>query len=192
MSSCCSGESCEIPKPRASGETACPRCGEVGRVVADETIQAILKPGHADGLLAVERRFCKTPGCPVLYYGADGRVVEKGAASVRVGVKETQDPVPLCYCFGFTRGDVRRQVADRGDSDIPARITAEVRAGRCSCEVKNPSGTCCLGDVNAAVKEAKEALLQARGANSAQALRDRAPSTTGGTADGIDATARKR
>lgn len=158
MSSCCSGESCEIPKPRAIGEPACPRCGEVGRVVADETIETILKPGHADGLLAVERRFCRTPGCPVLYYGADGRVVEKGAASVRVGVKETDDPVPLCYCFGFSRADVRRQVAERGDSDIPARITAEVRAGHCSCEVKNPSGTCCLGDVNRAVKEAKGAL----------------------------------
>lgn len=156
MSSCCSGERCEISRTRASGETACPRCGEIGRVVANETVQAILEPGHADGLLPVERRFCKTPGCAVLYYGADGRVVEKGAASVRVGVKETDDPVPLCYCFGFSRADVRRQVAERGDSDIPARITAEVRAGRCSCEVKNPSGTCCLGDVNKAVKEAKE------------------------------------
>jgi Zinc binding domain len=155
MSSCCSNESCELPETRANGENACPRCGEVGRVVGDETIQAILKAGHADGLLAVERRFCRTPSCAVLYYGADGRIVEKGAASVRVGVKETDDPVPLCYCFGFTRADVRRQVAERGDSDIPARITAEVRAGRCSCEVKNPSGTCCLGDVNKAVKEAK-------------------------------------
>jgi CopZ-like zinc binding protein len=168
MSPCCSGESCEVPRSRASGEAACPRCGEVGRVVADETIQAILKPGQADGLLTVERRFCKTPGCAVLYYGADGRFVEKGAASVRIGVKETDDPVPLCYCFGFTREDVRRQLAERGDSDIPARITAEVRAGRCSCEVKNPSGTCCLGDVNKAVKEAKEALLQARGAPAAR------------------------
>lgn len=154
MSSCCSGESCEIPDAGKTAEAACPRCGQVGRVVGDETIQAMLKPGHADGLLAVERRFCKTPGCAVLYYGSDGRVVEKGAANVRVGVKETEDPAPLCYCFGFSRADVRRQVAERGDSDIPARIAAEVRAGRCSCEVKNPSGTCCLGEVNAAVKAA--------------------------------------
>jgi hypothetical protein len=52
MSSCCSGESCQSAKARATGETACPRCGEVGRVVADETINAILKPGHAAGPLA--------------------------------------------------------------------------------------------------------------------------------------------
>ena len=29
--------------------------------------------------------------------------------------------------------------------------TAEVHAGRCSCETTNPSGTCCLGEVNRGV-----------------------------------------
>jgi len=31
-----------------------------------------------------------------------------------------------------------------------------VKAGRCACEVKNPSGACCLGEVNKAVKDARE------------------------------------
>lgn len=154
MSSCCSGGSCEESDARASGEGACPRCGAVGKVVGDETILSILKPGHADRLLAVERRFCRTPGCAVLYYGADGCVVEKDAASVRVGLKETEDPVPLCYCLEFTRAHVRQEVAETGDSTIPDRIDAEIRAGRCACERKNPSGACCLGEVRRAVKEA--------------------------------------
>lgn len=162
MSSCCSGESCQTADIVATGETACPRCGVVGRVVADETIQAILKPGHADGLLAVERCFCRTPSCPVLYYGADGRVVEKGASSVRIGVKETEDPIPLCYCFEFTRADVRREVAETGDSTIPDRIDAEIRAGRCACERRNPSGACCLGEVRRSVRDAKAALACVR------------------------------
>jgi len=164
MSSCCSGDACELPKATATGSEACPRCGAVGRPVADETILAILKPGQVGALLAAERRFCKTPRCDVLYYAGDGHLVEKGAAKIRVGIKETDAPVPLCYCFGFSRADVRRQVADRGESDIPARIAAEVRAGRCSCEVKNPSGQCCLGEVNGAVKEAQEARARAAGA----------------------------
>ncbi len=163
MSSCCSGDTCELPKAPTTGDIACPRCGAVGRPVADETILAILKPGHADNLLSVERRFCKTASCAVLYYGADGHLTEKEAAKVRVGIKETDDPVPLCYCFGFDRADVRRQVAELGGSDIPGRIAAEVKAGRCSCEAKNPSGQCCLGEVNKAVKEAMEALAQASG-----------------------------
>lgn len=162
MSSCCSDESCGKPKTAANGETACPRCGAVGKVVGDETIRAILKPGQAERLLAVERRFCRTPSCAVLYYATDGRVAEKGAASVRVGVKETEDPIPLCYCFEFTRAHVRREVAETGDSTIPDRIDAEIRAGRCACERKNPSGACCLGDVRKAVREAKAALAAAR------------------------------
>ncbi len=66
--------------------------------------------------------------------------------------------MPLCYCFEVTRADVRREVAETGQSTIPARIQSEIRAGRCRCEVKNPSGACCLGEVNKVVKEAKEAL----------------------------------
>lgn len=160
MGGCCSSSKCEAPKPTSEGQTPCPRCGAVGRPVRDETIQALLKPGLAASLLGVERRFCRTPSCDVLYYGADGRFVEKSAATVRVGLKETEDPVPLCYCFNFSRADVHREVAETGACTIPARIAAEVRAGRCACEVKNPSGTCCLGEVNKAVKEAQEAFAE--------------------------------
>ena len=162
MERCCSGPSCEVAKRESGGRAPCPRCGAVGRVVADETLEAILKPGLATSLLSIERRFCRTPECDVLYYGADGRMVEKTAARGRVGLKETLDPVPVCYCFGFSRADVRREVAENGSSTIPAQITQRVRAGECRCEVKNPSGACCLGDVNRAVKEAKDVLEAGR------------------------------
>jgi len=38
------------------------------------------------------------------------------------------------------------------------RITALVRAGRCECEVKNPQGSCCLGNLAAIAKSATAAL----------------------------------
>ena len=170
MGDCCDGPKCEVPRPKAEARTPCPRCGAVGRVVGDETIEAMLRPGLAASLLPIERRFCRTPTCEVLYYGADGRFVEKSAATVRVGVKESVDPVPLCYCFGFSRSDVRNEVAETGDCSIPARITSEVRAGRCACEVKNPSGACCLGDVNKAVNDAKDALVKVRPTRTAAAV----------------------
>lgn len=149
------GGCCDAPNAIHSPIALCPRCHEIGRPVADETILAILKPDIATPLLAVERRFCKTPNCDVLYYGADGREVPKAAAAVRVGVKETEDPVPLCYCFDFTRSDVRAEIDRTGNSTIPDRITAEIQAGRCACEVTNPSGVCCLGEVKRTVKDLK-------------------------------------
>lgn len=162
MGDCCDGPKCEVPGAKAAGRTPCPRCGAVGRVVGDATIEAILRPGLSTSLLGVERRFCRTPTCDVLYYGLDGRFVEKSAATVRVGLKESVDPVPLCYCFGISRADVRKEVAETGDCTIPSRITSEVRAGQCACEVKNPSGACCLGDVNKAVNDAKGAHVDVR------------------------------
>jgi hypothetical protein len=136
----------------------CPQCGAIGSVVGNGTIRNVLDPRHASALLAVEQRFCRMPTCDVLYYGADGQCVGKSAAVVRVGLKEIADPIPLCYCFGFTRADIASEVAQKGDSDVPARITAEVRAGRCRCETANPSGTCCLGVVRKAVKAAQDSM----------------------------------
>jgi hypothetical protein len=66
---------------------------------------------------------------------------------VRVGSKKTADPIPVCYCFGFTRKNIQDEIAETGRSAIGERITAEVMAGNCACEVKNPSGKCCLGSV---------------------------------------------
>ncbi len=160
MGGCCDGPKCEVPGPKAEGRPSCPRCGAVGRVVGDQTIEAILRPGLVTMLLEVERRFCRAPTCDVLYYGADGRFAGKGAAAVRVDIKESADPVPLSYCLGFSRADVRKEIAETGNCTIPSRITSEVRAGRCACEVKNPSGACCLGDVNKAVNDAKDALVK--------------------------------
>jgi Zinc binding domain len=138
---------------KSAGAEACPVCGQVGRQVSDATIRAMLDPAHLERLLPLERRFCRTPSCDVLYYGPDGRSVRKQDAGVRVGLKETEDPIPLCYCFGFSRADVEREHAEAGSCTIPARIATEIRAGHCACEVKNPSGACCLGDVRAAVAE---------------------------------------
>lgn len=161
---------CAVSKQLALGETACPSCATVGRVVGDETIEAILNPTQAHALLAVGRWFCGTPSCEVVYYGDDGRTLTKREIPFRVGLKEREDPIPLCYCFGFSEADVRREIVETGRCTIPARITAEVRAGRCSCEITNPSGTCCLGEVNRAVKREHEGRASGSAGRSAVAL----------------------
>ena len=148
MSGCCAIASSE-PAPTEN----CPGCGRKGRPVGLATVQAILKPGIAARSSDGTYRFCPNPDCDYLYF--DGEWVAcKSDARVRVGLKEKSDPLPLCYCFGFARADVGAEVRATGKCTIPERITAEVKAGNCSCETKNPSGTCCLGEVRKAVKEA--------------------------------------
>lgn len=151
MKGCCDEEACGA---QPAGRALCPGCKAPGRPVGGRTIRAMLSAASAARLLGAAPRFCRTPGCGVLYFSTTGDAVRKDAARVRVGLKETSDPIPLCYCFELTRADVLREVAETGRSTLPDRITAEVKAGTCACEEKNPSGTCCLGELRRAVDEA--------------------------------------
>jgi hypothetical protein len=72
---------------------------------------------------------------------------------VRVGAKEEADPIPVCYCFGFSRKDMENEIVSTGRSTVAERISEEVRQGNCACEVKNPSGKCCLGNVTRIVRD---------------------------------------
>jgi hypothetical protein len=79
---------------------------------------------------------------------------------VRVGIKENDNPIPLCYCFGYTREHVRTDIERGGSTGIPERIKAEIQGGFCACEVKNPSGDCCLGNVMKAIQDVQNKLAR--------------------------------
>jgi hypothetical protein len=49
---------------------------------------------------------------------------------------------------------VREEIAASGKSTVVERIASEMKAGLCACEIRNPQGSCCLGNVKAVVKAA--------------------------------------
>ena len=120
--------------------------------MAHETVEALIKPEFRDTVNGRAYAFCETPTCPVVYYTADGSQVLKTKLRVRVGLKETQDPIPVCYCFNVTERMIHEEIERTGKSTASTRIGAEVKAGNCRCEVENPSGRCCLGEVMQAEK----------------------------------------
>ncbi len=100
--------------------------------------------------------FCNAPDCDTVYVSALGdHLIGKDMLTTRVGIKENEDPIPLCYCFGYEREAVREDIRRTGDTDIQKIITERVRAGECRCEETNPSGACCLGDVAKAIRHAQ-------------------------------------
>jgi len=44
----------------------------------------------------------------------------------------------ICYCFGYTAEDIRRDVQENGCSLIMEKIVAEKKVGGCDCAAKNP------------------------------------------------------
>lgn len=137
----------------------CPSCGQKGKTVKPVTLESLLRPEANERLTDSTYRFCAADDCEIVYFGEDGTTFDKADLTVRVGCKETDAPRQVCYCFDYTVEDIEAQVAETGTSTIPEAITAECRAGRDRCEETNPKGSCCLGDVRAAMKRAQVGAL---------------------------------
>lgn len=167
-----SGELEDCCKPLApSGDRRCPECGKVGKRVSPLTISVFVKDPrlylHAESLLSGEYSLCETKSCDVVYFNShDGLAFKKNELRAKVWQKEDDPQVPACYCFNNSVKSIREELERNGTTDVTARINSEVRAGNCRCEVTNPQGSCCLGNVVKAVKIARE--------NAAQKLKTKA------------------
>jgi hypothetical protein len=46
----------------------------------------------------------------------------------------------ICYCFGYSEEDIRRDFLEKGKSTIMEKIQTEKKLGSCQCATKNPKG----------------------------------------------------
>lgn len=137
-------------KIRDGDEAACPTNGKAGKRVDAQIVKAMLNL-PLNVLRKVEYRFCPDPNCPTVYYSADGsQTFTEADLRERVYQKHPQDAdVFVCYCFQHTLGEI---LAD--GKHISADINRGIKNGQCACDIRNPQGSCCLGNVNSIVKHA--------------------------------------
>lgn len=145
---------CVVPGANVSGEDICPSCNQKGKPVASRTVNALvvaersIAEGYPDG------HYCQNPECATLYFFDSGiETVAKDEVNVSVGFKELKGAQLVCYCFEHTKDAIQEDFQVHGQSNIEADIRQKVAAKQCSCEEKNPTGRCCLGDVRAAYKD---------------------------------------
>ncbi len=152
--------------------TECPNCGQQGTTVKPVTLRALLKDQYAAEVAVAEQanggsgckplkgntgwRFCDSPNCDVVYFGEqNGVTFTKDHLSVSVGVKEKAGERPLCYCFGHSVATITAELRTKGRSDALEEIRRKMKAPGCTCEVTNPSGSCCLATVAKSIETAK-------------------------------------
>ena len=140
-------------QPDLNSAVVCPTNGRKGRRVETLTIRALLNRSLTE-VSETKYWFCPDPACPTVYYSHDGsQTFDEAAVRERVYQKHAQDSAVLvCYCFQHTLGAIAADGARLEDE-----ISAGVKNGQCACEIRNPQGSCCLGNVKQIVKRAEDA-----------------------------------
>jgi hypothetical protein len=159
-SCCCPTEAgnavCELPAqdvqrpPRAVN--ACPECGRIGKPVGGQTVKAMLAVSLRE-VQDTNYLFCRTQTCPVVYFSANGQqtfTVEQVRERVYQKEPEAED-VFICYCFRHTVGKLHAASPENRIA-IVDDINTGINAAQCACDLRNPQGCCCLGNVRDMIK----------------------------------------
>ncbi|MHB9109503.1 MAG: putative iron-sulfur cluster-binding metallochaperone [Armatimonadota bacterium] len=135
--------------------TYCPACGEQGRGVRPVTLQHLLDKAKLDRLVTLEGyRFCATPHCDVVYYHPEsGQYLGQHDVLVPVWQKGTDPERLVCYCFQYTVAEIENEVTMTGTSPTCDAIMHRCQQGLSRCEVTNPQGSCCVGNVRQILRE---------------------------------------
>ena len=158
MSNCCSTNgtsqtSCQTPTVMIG---TCPACGTRGKKVDLETVKAMLRVSLRGLQPSTQYHFCRTSECEVVYF-TDQERFTTDEVRVRVHQKHPESQnVPVCYCFTHTPGSIRAEWLAIGMSTVVADVTTGIKAGQCACEIRNPQGACCLGNVRKVVKRIQQ------------------------------------
>jgi len=122
----------------------CKICGEPGLRVLQVTVSTHIKAQHWN-LLSDGFRFSSSPACPVIYFNNNSDVYFlKDDVKTRFGLKEKDDPRPICYCLGVLEEHIRYEALKKSCCDSLEDIVEYTKAGTGKwCLTTNPSGKCC-------------------------------------------------
>ena len=167
VSSCCVGNGLESSTGR------CPQSGSAGVAVDLQTVKALLTEQALARLEPTTGyRFCADARCNVVYFSGSGSHFSTVDLRVPVRQKQPSGRGLVCYCFGESDASIRAEIETTGRSLAVQRVREHITAGRCACEVRNPRGTCCLGDVMAAVKRVESRLAARSSADAVTGVSD--------------------
>lgn len=131
----------------------CPASGKPGKAVQIQTVKALLKVSLRS-VRETQYFFCADTDCPVVYFTADGTQtfrVDELREMVYQKVPDNSD-VPVCYCFQYTLGNLRAATTDQRQL-VLEDIKAGIKTEQCVCDLRNPQGACCLGNVGKIIRQ---------------------------------------
>ncbi len=125
----------------------CPICGNKGNKVKNDTmihhVKDISKMGDRGYF------FCSNSECDVVYF-QDKETFTINMVNKEIGLKNTSSSQSsICYCYNYPRSELY-------DESIIDKINIRIENYGSRCDIRNPSGRCCLKDIKHTQKECKE------------------------------------
>ncbi len=146
MSGCCGvvNENQQVK----TGDFVCPHCGDKGKTMKIITLKSLLVP---EALAKLEPntnyKMCRNRECTVVYFNDLSNAFFTTDLKVPVFIKSDDEDCPVCNCFGWTEKKLKSEIRQTGASTAISSISEHIKVGRCGCDVNNPEGSCCLGNV---------------------------------------------
>lgn len=149
--------SVKTPSLKDDRNQICAACESHSQPVTRKTVLLMLRSELIERAREGDYRFCAQSHCETVYFNeSTGESFTTSDLRLQVGVKESADPIPLCYCFGFDEREMREEILKTGKTTIPERIKSLIKEKMCACPQRNPSGVCCVREVTSVAKRLKQ------------------------------------
>jgi hypothetical protein len=125
----------------------CPECDEKQDLTYYQTLlHQLQQPCTKELVEDSAYYFCRNQSCDVVYFDTEGHVFTQKDVRWQIGQKMTSPSRQICYCFDVTYDEVSNEFTQYGSSKTKEFVMAQTKAQNCACEIRNPSGKCCLVD----------------------------------------------
>lgn len=131
MSDCCNS---------SSTKQICPECGSSCKSVGMPTLYHQVRFPENLSIVIDSYYFCPAKTCPIAYFANAGNTIPKQHLRSYQAIQNDE----LCYCFDIDAEQYLAALKDRRAEPIKAFVMQRTKAGECACEIRNPSGQCCL------------------------------------------------
>jgi hypothetical protein len=116
---------------------ACPINGKRYKQVKLKTIMHQVTHPWKRKLAEQAYYYCTDPECEVVYFGADESLI----TSREMRLSEELRNNTICFCFDVSKDDLHIH-----KDECKAFVIEQTKQSNCDCEIRNPSGKCCLKD----------------------------------------------
>ena len=133
MSDCCSHT---FPETKQT----CPECGFTCKNISMTTLYHQVRFPENQSLISDHYYFCPSKICSIGYFSNAKNIISKQHLRNYQAIQNNM----LCYCFDIYANQYLLALKENCAEPIKEFVIRLTKAGDCACEIKNPSGQCCL------------------------------------------------